>query len=118
MAMPDPESVHVNVTVTVVLFQPAAFGVGDTVVVTVGAVVSMDTVRDADAELPATSTAEREITWLVPSVDTTTGRGHVAIPERVSAHVNVTVTGAVYQPATSGGRSAVAAITGGVASTL
>ena len=56
-------------------------------------------------------------TWSAPSVDTTTGSGHDAIPEPLSVHVKVTVTGARYQPPLSGGRSTAAAMDGAVVST-
>ena len=107
-----------NVTVTEVLFQPAAFGVGTTVAVIVGGVVSIETVADADAELPATSSTARETARSAPSVDTTTGSGQPATPEPASVHVNVIVTGALYQPPESGARSTAAVMTGGVESTL
>ena len=88
-----------NVTVTEVLFQPAAFGVGSTAAVIVGGVVSIETVADADAELPATSSTARETVRSAPSVDTTTGSGQPApTPEPASVHVNEIVTGALYQP--------------------
>src|SRR4051794_10035750 len=44
VAMPDSESLHVNVTVTFVRFQPAPFGTGDSAAVIVGPVLSMRTV--------------------------------------------------------------------------
>ena len=44
-----------NVTVTAELFQPAGDGAGRAVVVMAGGRVSMETVVDVDAVLPATS---------------------------------------------------------------
>jgi len=43
---PDPESAQVNVTVTLVLFQPAAFGAGNTEAAIVGAIVSVVNVSE------------------------------------------------------------------------
>jgi hypothetical protein len=47
----------VNVTVTLALFQPLAFGVGLTLAVIDGGVLSMLTVTDAIAVFPALSVA-------------------------------------------------------------
>ncbi len=42
--MPDPLSAQVNVTVTLVLFQPCALGAGEIAAVIVGGVVSVTAV--------------------------------------------------------------------------
>ena len=81
----------------------------------VGAIVSTETVVDVDAELPARSRTV-PVTRSAPSADTTTGSGQSAMPDRSSAHVNVTVTGALYQPPLSGGRSMAAVMVGAVVS--
>src|SRR5258708_7282387 len=57
LAMPERASVPVNVTGTLVLFQPAPLGAGDAVAVTVGRVMSILIVADTEAESPAPSTA-------------------------------------------------------------
>src|SRR4051812_2581488 len=55
-AIPDTESVHVNVTVTLARFHPAAFGAGVSDAVIVGPVLSIRTVTVwVDSTLPATS---------------------------------------------------------------
>ena len=111
LTTPETGSEHVNVTVTAVLFQPAAFGAGVTVAVIVGAVVSIDTVAVAVAVLPAVSVAVPVTCWPAPSVDTTTGAGHTANLEPV--HVNVTVTAVLFHPAAFGAGLAVAVIVSG-----
>ena len=57
LATPEPVSVQTNVTVTAELFQPAGVDAGRAVAVMVGGRVSMETVADAEAVLPATSVA-------------------------------------------------------------
>ena len=58
----DAEAVHVNETVTFVLFHPLAFGAGEADAVIVGAVSSRFTVTCAVAELPALSVAVPDTT--------------------------------------------------------
>jgi len=58
---PDKLSVQLKVALTLVLFHPAAFGTGESVVAIVGGVLSMLTVREVDAVLPALSTAVPEM---------------------------------------------------------
>ena len=60
-ATPDKLSVQLKVALTLVLFHPAAFGTGVSVVAIVGGVLSMLTVRDVVAVLPALSTAVPEM---------------------------------------------------------
>jgi len=59
-ATPDKLSAQLNVAVTLVLFQPAALGSGESAVAIVGGVLSMLTVREVLAVFPATSTAVPE----------------------------------------------------------
>src|SRR5688500_12133152 len=50
--------------------------------------------------------------WFAPSVETIAGAGHVTTPEMASAHVNVTVTSPLFQPAVFGGGDTTAVIVG------
>ena len=74
------------------------------------------TVTCVDAVFPATSVAVPLITCRAPSADTVCCDGQVAIPERLSAQVNVTVTGVVFHPFGAGVGDATAVIVGGVLS--
>lgn len=65
---------------------------------------------------PATSKAVPLTAWLVPSLDSICSAGQVAIPERGSAQVNVTVTGDVFHPFKDDAGDAIAVIVGGVRS--
>jgi hypothetical protein len=60
-ATPEPESKQEKFTVTLVLFQPLAFGVGDVAAITVGGVLSMLTITLVVAVLPALSVAVPEM---------------------------------------------------------
>src|SRR5438093_1343252 len=62
--------------------------------------------------MPALFTAVPETTWAAPSVLTTTGAGHVAMPATASAQVKVTRTSALYQPAGFDSLSGAAVIVG------
>ena len=62
MLMPDKPSVQVNVTVTGVLFQPLAFGVGETEAVMTGDVLSKLMVAQAFDDKP-------EVSLAVPQMD-------------------------------------------------
>jgi len=55
VAIPDLESAQVKLTVTLVLFQPAAFGAGAAIAVIVGGVSSMLTVAAVLLLFPAAS---------------------------------------------------------------
>src|SRR6476659_4537247 len=66
-AIPDRPSAHVNVTTASVLIQPVGFGGGCTAAAMVGGVLSRLTDADADAVLPATSTAVPLTTCARPS---------------------------------------------------
>ena len=105
-------------TVASWLTQPAAFGDGTTVAVIVGAVLSMSMVTVALAALPALSVAVPVTTWPAPSVVTTRGAGHEAIPDRSSAQTNVTVALPFSHPAAVGSGATVAEIVGAVLSML
>ena len=103
-SMPEPVSVHSNVTVTGVLFQPFAFGGGDWLARIPGGVLSRLMVTIAEAVLPATSVTVPLTTCPAPSVETSCGTAHVATPERSSEHSNVTRTSALFQPLCVRGR--------------
>jgi hypothetical protein len=62
----EADGVHWNVTVTGVLFQPAAFAAGAAVAVMLGGTVSRFTTTVAVAVLPAISVAVPEIFWFAP----------------------------------------------------
>ena len=83
---------QVNVTVTLVLFQPAALGAGEGVAMIVGGATAwMFSVTLVVLELPALSVAVPLIFWFAPIVVSVIGDGHVATPDNASEHVNVTV---------------------------
>lgn len=107
-----------NVTVTLLLFQPAEFGVGDGDAEIVGCVCSRFTVAVAVALFPATSVAVPETVWLAPLVETVVGLGQVAMPDNESLHVKLTVTGVVFQPFALGAGERLAEIVGSVLSSL
>src|SRR3990172_4399224 len=100
--MPERASEQVKVTVTSLLCQPKALGGVESEATIVGGVLSRLIVTAADAEFPALSYAIPKMTWLLPSTETIAGSGHVAIPERLSEQVNVTVTSLLYHPAIFG----------------
>jgi hypothetical protein len=62
LATPDSASLHAKVTVTLELFQSAAFGAGDADALMFGGVLSRLIVTDAEAVFPAMSVAVPEIT--------------------------------------------------------
>jgi hypothetical protein len=62
----EADGVHWNVTVTGVLFQPAALAAGAAVAVMLGGAVSRFTTTVAVAVLPAISVAVPEIFWFAP----------------------------------------------------
>ena len=83
---------QVKVTVTFELFQPLAFGAGDTDAVIVGATAGwMFSVTLAELGLPALSVAVPVMTWPAPTVVSVTGEEQVATPDNASVQVNVTV---------------------------
>src|SRR5437879_2853115 len=79
-ATPIPASVQSKETVTSLLFQPVAPGVGLMWRVSTGPVLSSLMVTDVVAWFPAASTAV-PVTVVVPSVVTVTGDEHDAMPE-------------------------------------
>lgn len=99
---PEVASVHVKLTVTLVLFQLKLSAAGVWPGVIVGAVLSRLIVTDVEAVFPAKSTAVPLTTWPAPSVLTVTGGVHDAMPEVLSAQVNVTVTLVLFHPAPLG----------------
>lgn len=110
---------HENVTVTGVLFQPAALAAGDaTAVTTSGGKGCSVNVRLVLVELPALSTAVPLIVCN-PVVVTFTGAGQVATPDRASEQVKLTVAVvALMIPFAFGTGETVAVIAGGVLSIL
>jgi hypothetical protein len=102
VAMPDKPSVPLKVTVTFVLFQPAAFGAGDCAADAVGAVLSilMPVRLTGSLTFPALSVqvpgpADRA----APSEVKTTGAEQVSIPDSPSVPLKLTVTSVLFQPA-------------------
>jgi hypothetical protein len=110
LVTPESESAQANVTVTAVLFQPAAFGGGLCDAVTCGGVLSILRVTLVLAEFPAPSVAVPLMDWPTPSVVTVTGGGQTTLADAPPPHVNVTVTWVLFQPAAFGVGSADAAI--------
>jgi hypothetical protein len=95
---PERTSEHANVTITSVLFQPAALGAGDCDGTTTGGVLSI--LRDpfVEAVLSAMSFAVPGMGWLAPSVVTVTGIGQSTIPDRLSIQSKDTVTSVLFHP--------------------
>src|SRR5437867_1028778 len=111
-AIPLVASVHVKLTRASVLFQPAAFAGGLTTALTTGRLLSMLSVIDTLDWLPAMSTAVPLTTCPAPSVVTVTGSEQRAIALMASAHVKVTRTSVVFQPAAFAGGLAAAVMRG------
>src|SRR6266704_1864870 len=108
---PESASAHDHVTVTSPVCQPLA-----KVPVSTGAVLStLMPVTPSEAELPAASVAVPLADWFAPS-PRSVAAGQVAVPDSASAHVNVTVTSSLYQPAAFMVPLAVAEMAGGVLS--
>jgi hypothetical protein len=84
-------AVQAKFTVTLPVFHPVEFGVGEVVALSVGSTTAcMFTVTLVEAELPALSVAV-PLTGVEPTVVTVKGDGHVAIPDNASVQVKVTV---------------------------
>jgi hypothetical protein len=104
LAIPDSASAQLNVTVTAVLFQPAAFGAGLPEPEMVGAVLSSFTgTLTARATLPALSVHEPWVlllTCVVASAVTSWADDamFVATPETRSVQPNETLTSDMFQP--------------------
>ena len=103
-----------KLTVTLELFQPAAFGRGAGMGTIVGGLVPIFSVALAVAEFPATSVAVPEIVCPAPSALIVCGGGQVAIGAVVLVHTKLTVTLELFHPLASGPGEAVATISGGV----
>src|SRR5947209_4941412 len=117
-ATPDNPSEQVKLAVTLLLFQLAALGAGESVVVTAGGVLSILRLRELLAVFPALSVAVPEIVCFAPSVLTVVAAGQVATPDRLSEQVKDTVTLLLFQPAAFAAGLAVALIVGAVLSIL
>src|SRR4051812_11787672 len=116
VASPDSASEHANETATGTRNQLFAFGVALSEAEIVGGVLSMLTTVDTEALFPALSDAVPDTCCAAPSFDTVCGDEHVAMPETVSVHVNVTVTLFRFQPAAFGSGVSAAVIVGPVLS--
>src|SRR5262245_14254299 len=101
VAIPERRSAQLKVTVTAALFQPKVFGAGAGLAEIVGLVLSRLMVTEAEAVLPARSTAVPRMIWLAPSVLTVAGAEQDARPEVLSEQVNVTTTLVLFQPKVS-----------------
>ena len=112
-ATPDKESEQEKLTVTLVLFQPAESGAGETPAVMTGGVLSMLTCTLSELVTPALFVAVPGITWFAPSAVTVTGDGQLLTPTLASLHANVTVTLELFQPLALGAGLRVAVIAGG-----
>src|SRR5947208_2833618 len=88
-ATPLVASVHVKVTRTSVLFQPAAFAGGLKTALAAGLVLSMLSATETLDWFPAMSTAVPLTTCPAPSVFNVTGSGQRAIPLVASVHVKL-----------------------------
>ena len=107
---------HVNVTVTLELFQPAAFGAGESTAVIAGPTTGwIFNVTLAELEFPALSVAVPVTTCPAPIVVCVIGEGQLATPDKPSVQVNVTVALPKLIPPTGVGVTT-AVIIGGVSS--
>jgi hypothetical protein len=102
VAIPLDTSAHVKETVTSELLQPAAFAAGVADAEIVGLLLSIFTVAEAVAELPALSVAVRGIICPAPSAETTTGEGQTEVPLNESLQLNETITSELFHPAAVG----------------
>ena len=131
--MPESESVPLNCTVTLVLFQPLAFAPGEGVALALGAVLSMLMLLTLAgvALLPALSVQAPLTDWPEPSLVTLTSSGPVvelplaaplavteATREVASVQVKRTPTSVLFQPFPLAGVSRDADRDGGAASSL
>jgi hypothetical protein len=90
---------------------------GGEATVTTGGVLSILTVTEVLALLPALSVAVPLIVWLETSPVIVCGDGQFAIPDVASVQVNVTVTSDLFHPALLGAGDTFAEIKGGLLST-
>jgi hypothetical protein len=112
VSVPDSASAQLKLMVTSELFHPAAFGAGVAVGKMLGETLSRFTVAVVVAVLPAKSVAVPVIDWPAPSVNTVVGPGHPFVPDRLSVHMNETVTFELFQPLALGAGVAVATMPG------
>jgi hypothetical protein len=115
LATPDPLSLQVKVTVTLLEFQLLALGGGLRVAVIIGGVTSIFTVSVVDPVFPARS-EQLAVTGVMPSVESAKAEGFPVGPESESAQTKVTVTGDLFQPAALGAGEGMAVTVGGVLS--
>src|SRR5438067_1789906 len=93
LATAESASAQVKLTVTSLLFQPAAFAAGEAAPVIVGGVLSMlMPLTVAEAVFPAVSVQLPLADCAAPSVPRVIGAVSVATPEVASVQLNVTVT--------------------------
>src|SRR5688572_20864003 len=96
---PDSSSDPMKLTVTSVLFQPFEFAAGVALALAVGSVLSMfKPLTVVLAEFPASSTAFPLADCPAPSPVRVVFGPQDATPERLSLHVNETVTSVLFQP--------------------
>src|SRR5467141_2736728 len=111
LAIPESASVPVKVTVTLVLFQPLAFGPGEAAACVVGGVLSIWTEGEAKlAVFPATSVTVTLPLTEVPSVVNNRGLGTdvEATPDKLSAGMKPKLTLVLFHPAVLAGGAATA----------
>jgi hypothetical protein len=121
LAIPERASVPVNVTVTLVSFQPAAFGAGEALANAMGGVMSILIVTDAVVDSPAPFVAVHVNT--VPAVSVvsvvTAQLGlESAMPDVGSLKFQATVVAELFQPAALGEGDTLGVTIGGVRSIL
>ena len=117
--MPDVASVPENDTPTGWLYQPFESAARAAAALTDGGVASYLSGNEAGAlTLPALSVQVPETLAEPPSGPEYAGAAHDASPELLSVPAKVTVTGCVYQPFASGGRSAVSPVTVGASTSM
>src|SRR5258708_5963817 len=118
LAMPESASEPANVTVTLVLFQPAAFGAGEILGTIEGGLVSILTVTDVEAVAPWPFVALHvNVVPLVsaPSIEVLQPVLEVIPVPVESVTLQLTVTGiVVFQPKPLGAGLTLATIVGGV----
>src|SRR5579864_2238397 len=84
----------------------------------VGGVLSMLMLTLAEAMFPALSTAVPAAIWFAPSAFRVAGAVQVAMPERASRQLKVTVTSELFHPKLLAEGTGLAAMVGGVLSRL
>ena len=120
LAMPERASEPVNVTVTLVLFQPDTLGGGAAVAIAMGGVLSILIVADTEVEIPAPFRAIQ--VYVAPAVSAARATGSqpvvksALIPEMASVTVQVNVTFVLFQPKAFGAGVIVGTTTGALVS--